>query len=100
MPMPTVFPGADALLGLIRRLSRRPGYFAKGLESGLRGDQPLPLICLIREPDQQDNAFLASLADRLDSAEPPQVPHVLVDAATAQDESGRIWHGDPNTPIG
>lgn len=97
-----VFPGIHALLGMIRGLYDRPGFLTVGADSALRGDQPLPLVCLIHDEGAAGADFLAILAERFDVAPAPQVPHVLLDAATAADQSRQIWRpgDDPAAPIG
>jgi hypothetical protein len=75
-----VFTGVQVLLELIRALYRRPRRFERDPRLDVRGDVPLPLVCLIREKGV--NGFLAHL-DRLVDEEIPQVPHVLADAAKA-----------------
>lgn len=73
-----VFPGVHALLTLVRTLYRRPRYFERDRELGVRGDLPLPLVCLLRADGAEK--FLPSLGKRLDE-ELSEVPHVLVDVA-------------------
>ncbi|HVK26678.1 MAG TPA: hypothetical protein VM677_35470 [Actinokineospora sp.] len=73
-----VFPGVDALLTLVRGVVRRPRLFERDRDLEVRGDLPLPLVCLITDPGA--DGFL----DRLDQAleaKLPKVPHVLVDVA-------------------
>ncbi|WP_228122646.1 ABC transporter substrate-binding protein [Saccharothrix syringae] len=71
-----VFPGIDDLLTLVRNLVRRPRLFERDPDLDVRGDLPLPLVCLVREPGA--DGFLARL-DRALDAKLPKVPHVLVD---------------------
>jgi hypothetical protein len=62
-----VFPGVDALLTLVRMLVRRPRLWERDEDLEKRGDLPLPLVCLIREPGADgflrrlDRAFAAKL---------------------------------------
>ncbi len=79
MPDP-VFPGVDALLTLVRMLVRRPRLWERDEDLEKRGDLPLPLVCLIREPGA--DGFLPRL-DRAFAAKLPKVPHVLVTPADA-----------------
>ncbi|KAB1142335.1 hypothetical protein F7R91_29230 [Streptomyces luteolifulvus] len=83
------FAGAHTLLALIKGLTERPRFLARPPAHELRGDQPLPLLCLQRESGA--NGFLAALAQRLDEALPPKVPYAFVNADTAQEQSRERW---------
>ncbi|GGP66566.1 hypothetical protein [Saccharothrix coeruleofusca] len=82
-----VFRGVDDLLTLVRNLVRRPRLFERDRELGVRGDLPLPLVCLVREPGA--DGFLARLDQALD-AKLPKVPHVLVDVAEPGERSEAV----------
>ncbi|MEU4805495.1 ABC transporter substrate-binding protein [Actinosynnema sp. NPDC023587] len=89
MPNP-VFLGVDALLTLVRMLIHRPRLYERDGDLDRRGDLPLPLVCLIREPGA--NGFLPTLDRSLD-AKVPKVPHVLVTPADA------LKHPDAVLPL-
>jgi hypothetical protein len=80
-----VFAGVHALLTMIRDLSARPRFFPKPTDQDLWGDRPLPLVCLRREAGP--TGLLAALSEQLDWT----VPHVLVDAAVAEERSRQRW---------
>lgn len=82
-----VFPGVDALLTLVRSLVRRPQLFERDHDLQVRGDLPLPLVCLIREPGA--DGFLPRL-DRALEGKLPKVPHVLVDVAETDEHSDAV----------
>lgn len=86
-PVPDpVFPGVDALLTLVRSLVRRPRLFERDHDLQVRGDLPLPLVCLIREPGA--DGFLPRL-DRALEGKLQKAPHVLVDVARTE-HSGAV----------
>jgi hypothetical protein len=89
-----VFAGVHALLTMIRDLSARPRFFGKPPDQDLRGERPLPLVCLRRESGR--NGLLKALSERLDHTGMPQVPHVLVDTEAAEEQSGHRW-GSPES---
>ncbi|MCS7482456.1 ABC transporter substrate-binding protein [Umezawaea endophytica] len=73
-------------------LIRRPRLFERDGDLDRRGDLPLPLVCLIREPGA--NGFLLTL-DRALAAKIPKSPHVLAtpaDAAKHQDAVLPLLH--------
>ncbi|WP_158806262.1 hypothetical protein [Streptomyces sp. NRRL WC-3774] len=84
-----VFTGVHTLLSLIQGLTERPRFLSRPSEHERRGDQPLPLLCLQREPGA--SGFLTALSARMERASPPKVPHAFVDAATAQEQSRQRW---------
>lgn len=96
-----VFDGVQALLTSIRELSRRPNFYTRGSEKGVRGDQPLPIICLQGTP--VGNEFMDALNARLDEPDERQIPHVLVDVETAQESAKARWasgvHDFPLIPL-
>ncbi|MDQ0378979.1 type 1 periplasmic-binding domain-containing protein [Amycolatopsis thermophila] len=72
-----MFEGAHALVDLVRTLYRRPGLSKRDPELRVRGDVPLPLVCLLRRPGSP--RFLPRLGAQLD-LELRQVPHAYLDA--------------------
>jgi hypothetical protein len=82
-----VFPGVHALLTLIRTLYRRPRFFERDKELEVRGDLPLPLVCLLGE--QGADGFLARLDKELD-VELAQVPHVRIDVAEQHEHADAV----------
>ena len=74
-PIGPVFSGAHTLLSLIRGLTERPRFLSAPPDREPRGDQPLPLLCLQREPGA--DGFLTALSRRLDTVPPPKVSHAL-----------------------
>ncbi|MFD4252671.1 hypothetical protein ACFWQL_23290 [Amycolatopsis thermoflava] len=76
-PEDPVFEGAHALVDLVRTLYRRPGLSRRDPELRVRGDVPLPLVCLLRKPGSAK--FLPRLGAQLD-VELRQVPHAYLDA--------------------
>ncbi|CCH31139.1 ABC transporter substrate-binding protein [Actinosynnema sp. NPDC047251] len=85
-----VFLGVDALLTLVRMVIQRPRLLARDGDLDRRGDLPLPLVCLIREPGA--DGFLPTL-DRALAAKTPKVPHVLATPADA------LKHPDAVLPL-
>jgi hypothetical protein len=55
-----VFRGVHSLLGTMVELLNRPGWS----RADLRGDRPLPLICVIGQPEAE--RFVDALAQRLE----------------------------------
>lgn len=88
-PIGPVFSGAHTLLSLIRGLTERPRFLSAPPDREPRGDQPLPLLCLQREPGA--DGFLTALSRRLDTVPPPKVSHALVDAHTAREQAENRW---------
>jgi hypothetical protein len=89
-----VFPGVHALLSLVRTLYRRPPYFERDVELGVRGDLPLPLVCLLRNHGPKElsspaGGFLGRLDRTLDS-ELAEVPHVLIDAGVPHEHPDAV----------
>ncbi|WJK42863.1 hypothetical protein O7608_11000 [Solwaraspora sp. WMMA2056] len=82
------FAGVHRLLSLIRQLAARPPFTHRAPDLQVRGDEPLPLVCLVgREaPDR----FLTALESTLGDAS-PRIPHALVDADTAGTRSAARW---------
>jgi hypothetical protein len=88
-PAGPVFNGVHTLLSLIRRLTERPRFLSRPPQHELHGDQPLPLLCLQREPGA--DGFLAAISRRLDAVTPPKVTHAFVDANTARSQAEDRW---------
>ncbi|MFD5829119.1 hypothetical protein [Lentzea sp. NPDC060358] len=84
----TVFRGVHALLAVVRDLLHRPGWSARS-PHGVRGDRPVPLICLVR--GDTPNAVLHELENHLDGAAGYRIPYAFVDAGTASDQVAARW---------
>lgn len=94
-----VFKGVHTLLSVIAELCRRPGFWQRSRYDEDRGETPLPLVCLVREQASSD--FLRSVSSRLTGA---AIPHVLIDAAHAEEGVRRRFHpgqmpGDAEVPL-
>jgi hypothetical protein len=63
-----VFRGLHSLLRVVNELLNRPKW-ARVAKAGLRGDRPLPLICLIGE--SRAEKFVTALAQHLEDTPPP-----------------------------
>jgi hypothetical protein len=79
-----------ALLSVIRDLSQRPRW-SRSASGSLRGDRPLPLLCLIQGSAHSD--ILSALEKRLDEAEPTKVPFAAVDAERVAEWVTNRWAG-------
>ncbi|WP_158851309.1 ABC transporter substrate-binding protein [Saccharothrix deserti] len=89
-----LFRGVHALLSVARSLVDRPRWRLRPGRSDLRGDRPLPLLCLIR--DSGRNPVLEALYRHLDRAVAPRkrkVPFAYVDAARAAEDARERWSG-------
>ncbi|WP_367127998.1 hypothetical protein [Saccharothrix sp. HUAS TT1] len=99
-----LFRGVHALLAVVRDLVDRPRWGLRRGRDGLRGDRPLPLLCLIRDAGGHD--VPKALAVRLDRADPRRkrkVPfaHVEADlaAATAHERWSTVEREAPLLPL-
>jgi hypothetical protein len=87
-----LFRGVHVLLFVIRSLVSRPKWRPRRGRDGLRGDRPLPLLCLIRDSGRND--VLDALSDHLGRAGTPRkrkVPSVLVRTDHAKEDSEDHW---------
>lgn len=87
-----LFRGVHVLLSVIRDLVSRPRWRPRRGRDGLRGDRPLPLLCLIRDAGRND--VLDALSARLDQAGTPRkrkVLSVLVQADQAEADARDCW---------
>ncbi|CCH32216.1 hypothetical protein ABZ816_34360 [Actinosynnema sp. NPDC047251] len=87
----SAFRGLRGAVSVIGKLLDRPRW-TRVPRAGLRGDRPLPLICLIGEP--AGDGVLAALAQRVDAVAPPKVLFAKVDADT-DDARGPRPGADP-----
>lgn len=73
-----LFRGLDQVLGLIRKLYRRP-RFGEHSKSPDRSEvsKGLPMLCLVRSAHQQN--LLPAISERMKNAVPHRVPHAFVD---------------------
>jgi hypothetical protein len=83
-----VFRGLHALLSVVRDLSERPRW-SQGKWSGVRGDRPLPLLCLIR--GSAKNEILATLTVRMNEAQPARIPFASVNVDQANEWVKERW---------
>ncbi|MET8681139.1 hypothetical protein ABZW18_27060 [Streptomyces sp. NPDC004647] len=97
-PAGPIFAGVHTLLSLIKGLTERPRFLSRPQDQELRGDQPLPLVCLQRESGA--NGFLTALSEQLGAAPSPKVPHAFVDASSARDLSWNRWAASGETEAG
>ncbi len=80
-----------SLVRLIRELTVRPGFWHRPTDGELRGDQPLPLIRLVRE---RPSGLLAALDVKLSTGQHGPVPHARVDA-----EASALVGQEPKPPL-
>ncbi|MFC5290291.1 hypothetical protein ACFPM7_24830 [Actinokineospora guangxiensis] len=66
------------MVTFVRTLCRRPGFFQRDERLLMRGDLPLPMVCLLR--DGPADGFTAQLGAAFEEG-PTRVPHVVVDIA-------------------
>ncbi|ONI92631.1 hypothetical protein ALI22I_02900 [Saccharothrix sp. ALI-22-I] len=85
----SAFRGLYALLSAVKDLSERP-LWSRSKHGGLRGDRPLPLLCLI---NGQTDGFLADLGKLMDGAGAARIPVVRVDVDEAKAASEARWAG-------
>ncbi|MCE6998193.1 hypothetical protein LZG04_25840 [Saccharothrix sp. S26] len=94
-----LFRGVHTLLSVVRDLVDRPRWGLRRGRDGLRGDRPLPLLCLIREPGSTEvPKALAARLDRTDARRKRKVPHAYVDAGQAAAASAERWSGVDREP--
>jgi hypothetical protein len=82
------FAGLQQLLVPLRDLWKRPPFAHRDEALHVRGDVPLPLVCLVGESSA--HLFLEAWREELNRAS-PRVPHALVDATTAVHLSNKRW---------
>ncbi|MFD3512375.1 hypothetical protein [Streptomyces sp. NPDC058657] len=93
------FAGATELLDVIRKLTRRKRFLERTPENEVRGERPLPLVCLIR--DQGPNGFLGDLGERWRASESRhRAPHCYLDAGATTAGNGAGESGPAHTPDG
>ncbi len=83
------FTGVHELLSMIRSLIERRRFLSGTPDTEVRGDHPLPLVCLLREEGAND--FLPALHRALGGHDAPQVPHAYLDAAAVDDHVLDRW---------
>ncbi|MFI9011055.1 hypothetical protein ACIGNX_27855 [Actinosynnema sp. NPDC053489] len=94
-----VFRGLHVFLSVVRELVDRPRWSPRRGRDGLRGDRPLPLLCLLGDTDGRD--VPKALADRLGQAEAKgnrKVPHAHADAGRAAATAARRWQAVEREP--
>jgi hypothetical protein len=88
----SAFTGGHELLSMIRELTQRRRFLARTSDDEVRGERPLPLVCLVR--DQGPNNFLPALKERLEAPHHrPWVPHACIDAQSVNDSVTARWEG-------
>lgn len=73
-----VFRGVYQLLTVIEELCHRQAFWYRARADEDRGEIPLPLICLVRQPGSDD--FLPALSDKLNEVHARDIPQVYIDA--------------------
>lgn len=87
-----LFRGVHTLLSVIRVLVDRPRWSLRPGRDGLRGDRPLPLLCLIGDPPGDALArALSGLFTRADDRPVRMVPSVRVEAEHATAAAEERW---------
>ena len=83
--------GLDALLAVFRELLDRPRWWRRP-DKSIRGDRPLPMICLIKKsPEAADRGVLGVLARGLDCDSPHRILFARVDAEGAAERCAQWW---------
>ncbi|MGW0546194.1 hypothetical protein [Streptomyces altiplanensis] len=96
----TAFTGVRELLSMIRELTQRRRFLARTSDDEVRGERPLPLVCLVRERGPND--FLPVLKERLEAPDHRSwVPHACIDAESVNGSVAARWEGttDRSLPL-
>lgn len=94
------FTGAPELLSTIGELAQRPRFLARTSDDEVRGERPLPLVCLVRDRGTDD--FLSALNERLEASDHrSSVPHAYIDAHSVEDSVTDRWQNvqDRSLPL-
>ncbi|AQS65772.1 hypothetical protein [Streptomyces pactum] len=84
------FTGMVELVCMLRELTRRRRFLAKTSDDEVRGERPLPLVCLVR--DRGPNDFLIAVNERLEASDHrSSVPHAYVDAESVNESVTDRW---------
>jgi len=81
---------------VIDELCHRQPFWYRARADEDRGETPLPLICLVRQPGSE--GFLPALSDKLNEAHARDIPHVHIDAQAFH--GGRTDSDDEQHPVG
>jgi hypothetical protein len=88
------------LIRMISELTRRRRFLAKTSDDEVRGERPLPLVCLVR--DRGPNDFLVAVNERLEASfHWASAPHAYVDAESVDESVTERWTGveDRSLPL-
>ncbi|PSL57228.1 hypothetical protein B0I31_102206 [Saccharothrix carnea] len=88
-----LFRGVHVLLSVVRDLVDRPGWSPRRGRDGLRGDRPLPLLCLVGDPDGGTDVpkALDVRLEKIDARRKRKVPHAHVEAERAAEVAEARW---------
>ncbi|MEU4447242.1 hypothetical protein AB0K14_27125 [Actinosynnema sp. NPDC050801] len=86
------FRGVHVLLSVVRDLVDRPRWGLRRGRDGLRGDRPLPLLCVVGDPGGNDvpEALDARLR-KTDARRKRKVPHAHAKAEDAESVATKRW---------